>query len=179
MERRYTMLKHARVKKLDEYNAKVKPEEAMPRIVIIIDELADLMMNRNTKKDTENCITRIAQKARAVGIHLIVATQRPSVDVVTGLIKANIPTRIAFSVVSQIDSRTILDVKGAEELLGKGDMLYMDPTQNIAVRMQGPLITTEEIDTVVAAIKEKYMKDISEQDIYDPELMGILSGKNV
>jgi len=119
MERRYGLLKTARVKKLDEYNAKVSSAEALPRIVVIIDELADLMMNRNTKKDTELCITRIAQKARAVGIHLIVATQRPSVDVVTGLIKANIPTRIAFSVVSQIDSRTILDVKGAEELLGK------------------------------------------------------------
>lgn len=110
MENRYTLLKASRVKKLDEYNAK-NPGDIMPRIVIIIDELADLMMNRNTKKDTELCITRIAQKARAVGIHLIVATQRPSVDVVTGLIKANIPTRIAFSVVSQIDSRTILDVK--------------------------------------------------------------------
>lgn len=179
MERRYGLLKTARVKKLDEYNAKVSSAEALPRIVVIIDELADLMMNRNTKKDTELCITRIAQKARAVGIHLIVATQRPSVDVVTGLIKANIPTRIAFSVVSQIDSRTILDVKGAEELLGKWDLLYMDPSNNVPIRMQGPLITTEEIDEVVAAIKEKYMKGISENDIYDPELMWLLSGKNV
>lgn len=119
MERRYGLLKDMRVKQLTEYNAKVSADQALPRIVVIIDELADLMMNRNTKKDTEMCITRIAQKARAVGIHLIVATQRPSVDVVTGLIKANIPTRIAFSVVSQIDSRTILDIKGAEELLGK------------------------------------------------------------
>ncbi len=118
MERRYTLLKEYKVKKLDEYNKKMTGD-TLPRIVVVIDELADLMMNRNTKKDTENCITRIAQKARAVGIHLIVATQRPSVDVVTGLIKANIPTRIAFSVVSQIDSRTILDTKGAEELLGR------------------------------------------------------------
>lgn len=118
MERRYGLLKEFRVKKLDEYNKKTSGD-SLPRIVVVIDELADLMMNRNTKKDTENCITRIAQKARAVGIHLIVATQRPSVDVVTGLIKANIPTRIAFSVVSQIDSRTILDTKGAEELLGR------------------------------------------------------------
>lgn len=135
MERRYTLLKEYKVKKLDEYNKKM-PADAMPRIVVVIDELADLMMNRNTKKDTENCITRIAQKARAVGIHLIVATQRPSVDVVTGLIKANIPTRIAFSVVSQIDSRTILDVKGAEELLGRGDMLFMSTESNTPVRLQ-------------------------------------------
>jgi len=178
MENRYTLLKASRVKKLDEYNAK-NPGDIMPRIVIIIDELADLMMNRNTKKDTELCITRIAQKARAVGIHLIVATQRPSVDVVTGLIKANIPTRIAFSVVSQIDSRTILDVKWAEELLGKWDMLYMDPSNNVPIRMQGPLVTTEETDEVVSAIKAKYMKWLSESDIYNPELMNILAGKNV
>ncbi len=179
MERRYGLLKDMRVKQLTEYNAKVSAEEALPRIVVIIDELADLMMNRNTKKDTEMCITRIAQKARAVGIHLIVATQRPSVDVVTGLIKANIPTRIAFSVVSQIDSRTILDVKGAEELLGKWDLLYMDPSNNVPIRMQWPLVTTEETDNVVMAIKEKYMKWLTENDIYNQELMGILAGKNV
>jgi DNA segregation ATPase FtsK/SpoIIIE, S-DNA-T family len=179
MERRYGLLKEKRVKKLDEYNAKVTWPDSLPRIVVIIDELADLMMNRNTKKDTELCITRIAQKARAVGIHLIVATQRPSVDVVTGLIKANIPTRIALSVVSQIDSRTILDIKGAEELLGRWDLLYMDPANNMPVRMQWPLVTTEEIDEIVASIKDKYMKWISEEDIYDKELLWILAGKNV
>ena len=179
MERRYGLLKDMRVKQLTEYNAKVSADQALPRIVVIIDELADLMMNRNTKKDTEMCITRIAQKARAVWIHLIVATQRPSVDVVTGLIKANIPTRIAFSVVSQIDSRTILDIKGAEELLGKWDLLYMDPSNNVPIRMQWPLITTEETDDVVTAIKEKYMKGLTEDDIYNQELMGILAGKNV
>ncbi len=179
MERRYSLLKEKRVKKLDEYNAKVAWPDSLPRIVVIIDELADLMMNRNTKKDTELCITRIAQKARAVGIHLIVATQRPSVDVVTGLIKANIPTRIALSVVSQIDSRTILDIKGAEELLGRWDLLYMDPANNMPIRMQWPLVTTEEIDEIVASIKDKYMKWISEEDIYNKELMWILAGKNV
>lgn len=179
MERRYSLLKEKRVKKLDEYNAKVAWPDSLPRIVVIIDELADLMMNRNTKKDTELCITRIAQKARAVGIHLIVATQRPSVDVVTGLIKANIPTRIALSVVSQIDSRTILDIKWAEELLGRWDLLYMDPANNMPIRMQGPLVTTEEIDEIVASIKDKYMKGISEDDIYNKELMWILAGKNV
>jgi DNA segregation ATPase FtsK/SpoIIIE, S-DNA-T family len=179
MERRYWLLKEKRVKNLDEFNAKVTWDESLPRIVVIIDELADLMMNRNTKKDTEMCITRIAQKARAIWIHLIVATQRPSVDVVTGLIKANIPTRIAFSVVSQIDSRTILDIKWAEELLGKWDMLYMDPANNVPIRMQAPLITTEETDEVVAAIKEKYMKWLTENDIYNQEIMNILAGKNV
>lgn len=179
MERRYTLLKDKRVKNLDEFNKKVWAEESLPRIVVIIDELADLMMNRNTKKDTELCITRIAQKARAVWIHLIVATQRPSVDVVTWLIKANIPTRIAFSVVSQIDSRTILDIKWAEELLGKWDMLYMDPANNVPIRMQAPLITTEETDEVVAAIKEKYMKWLTENDIYNQEIMNLLAGKNV
>ena len=109
MEVRYTKLAKARVKKLTEYNAKF-PDEQLYRIVFVIDELADLMMSGN-KKEVENCITRIAQKARAVGIHLIVATQRPSVNVITGLIKANIPTRIAFGVVSEIDSRTIIGRK--------------------------------------------------------------------
>lgn len=178
MERRYTLLKEYKVKKLDEYNKKM-PGDAMPRIVVVIDELADLMMNRNTKKDTETCITRIAQKARAVGIHLIVATQRPSVDVVTGLIKANIPTRIAFSVVSQIDSRTILDTKGAEELLGRWDMLFMSVDNNTPVRLQWPFVDTPEIEEVVEAIKDKYMKWLTEDDIYNQELVNILSGKNV
>lgn len=126
MDTRYGMLKMMRVKNLDEYNAKVEmlPMDQqmtytkMARIVIVIDELADLMMS-GKKKDVELCITRIAQKARAVGMHLIVATQRPSVNVITGLIKANMPTRISFGVVSQIDSRTILDMKGAEDLIGK------------------------------------------------------------
>lgn len=116
MEQRYKLLKDNKVRNLDEYNAKVKENEKMYRLVIIIDELADLMMSGN-KKDTETYIARIAQKARAVGIHLILATQRPSVNVITGIIKANIPTRIAYAVVSQIDSRTILDCKGAEDLV--------------------------------------------------------------
>lgn len=118
MIRRYDLLTEARARNLGEYNAKVGKEEKMPAIVIVIDELADLMMSGN-KKEVENAIARIAQMARAVGIHLIVATQRPSVDVITGLIKANIPSRIAFTVASQVDSRTILDRVGAEDLLGR------------------------------------------------------------
>lgn len=117
MERRYGILKEMRVKNIDEYNQRIK-EEKMFRIVFVIDELASLMLSRS-KRDVENCITHISAKARAVGIHLIIATQRPSVDVITGLIKANIPTRIAFGTVSEIDSRTILGRKGAETLLGK------------------------------------------------------------
>ncbi len=118
----------------------------MPYIVIVIDELADLMMV--SPQDVEDAICRIAQKARACGIHLILATQRPSVDVITGFIKANIPTRIAFSVSSQVDSRTIIDTNGAEKLLGKGDMLFVENGTNKSVRLQGPLVSDEEIDRV-------------------------------
>lgn len=155
METRYNLLKDKRVKKIDEYNAKIIGEK-MYRIVVVIDELADLMMSGN-KKEVETCITRIAQKARAVGIHLIVATQRPSVNVITGLIKANMPTRIAFGVVSEIDSRTILGRKGAEDLVGKGDMLYMDPSTKRPIRIQAPFVDTPEIERVVQRLKHKYM----------------------
>ncbi len=155
MEERYTKLSKNRVKKVSEYNAKF-PDEQLYRIVFVIDELADLMMSGN-KKEVETCITRIAQKARAVGIHLIVATQRPSVNVITGLIKANIPTRIAFGVVSQIDSRTILGIKGAEDLLGRGDLLYMDPTTKYPFRVQAPYVDTDEIDKVITSLKKSYM----------------------
>ncbi len=123
MLRRYDTFQVARARNLGEFNEKATRKDKMPHIVIVIDELADLMMSGN-KKEVENTIARIAQMARAVGMHLIVATQRPSVDVITGLIKANIPSRIAFTVASQIDSRTILDATGAEDLLGYGDLLY-------------------------------------------------------
>ncbi len=176
MEERYNLLKAQKVRNFHEYNDKVKDPEKMYRLVIIIDELADLMMSGN-KKDTENYITRIAQKARAVGIHLILATQRPSVNVITGLIKANVPTRIAHGVVSQIDSRTILDMMGAEDLLGKGDLLYMDTKTKFPVRMQAPFISTAETEAVVEAIKDKYMSNLSEEDIYHPEIMRILENK--
>ena len=176
MESRYRMLKEAKVRNLDEYNSKVEKDEKMYRLVIIIDELADLMMSWN-KKDTETYIARIAQKARAVGIHLILATQRPSVNVITGIIKANIPTRIAFAVVSQIDSRTILDVKWAEDLIGQWDLLYSSAEYKYPIRVQAPFIDTWETEDLVRAIKEKYMEWISENDIYHPEIMRILESK--
>ena len=135
MERRYSTLKPLNARNLEEYNAKVSDKDRLPAIVIIIDELADLMMSGN-KKEVESAITRIAQKARAVGLHMILATQRPSVDVITGLIKANVPSRVAFTVASGIDSRTILDAYGAEDLLGRGDMLYFPTGAMTSTRIQ-------------------------------------------
>lgn len=161
MERRYQLFVHASVRDITSYNAKIEKSEfnepRLPYLVIVIDELADLMMM--APSEVEEAICRIAQKARACGIHLIVATQRPSVDVITGLIKANIPTRIAFSVSSQIDSRTILDKVGAEKLLGKGDMLFLDNGASEAVRLQGTFVTNEEIDEVVRFVKEQQKPD--------------------
>lgn len=147
MESRYKRFVEMSVRDITKYNQKITDKtEKMPHIVIVIDELADLMMV--SPQDVEDAISRIAQKARAAGIHLLVATQRPSVDVITGLIKANIPTRIAFSVSSQIDSRTILDEGGAEKLLGKGDMLFMGSGSNKLLRLQGPFVSDEEIERV-------------------------------
>ncbi|RDW16386.1 DNA translocase FtsK [Oceanobacillus arenosus] len=150
MEDRYERFVHEGVRDIERYNKKVtgqgRSNEKMPFIIIVIDELADLMMS--SPQDVEDSISRIAQKARACGIHLILATQRPSVDVITGLIKANIPTRIAFSVSSQIDSRTIIDVSGAEKLLGRGDMLFAENGAGKTVRLQGPFVSDEEIERV-------------------------------
>jgi DNA segregation ATPase FtsK/SpoIIIE, S-DNA-T family len=157
MERRYELFAHAGVRDINRYNELVKKEQKlehhMPYIVIIIDELADLMMV--APGDVEEAICRIAQKARACGIHLIVATQRPSVDVITGLIKANIPTRIAFSVSSQVDSRTIIDTNGAEKLLGRGDMLFLENGTSKTIRVQGNYVSDEEIERVVAHVKNQ------------------------
>jgi S-DNA-T family DNA segregation ATPase FtsK/SpoIIIE len=130
-----------------------EPLEKLPTIVIVIDELADLMMV--VGKKVEELIARIAQKARAAGIHLILATQRPSVDVITGLIKANIPTRIAFQVSSKIDSRTILDQMGAEALLGMGDMLYLPPGTGLPVRVHGAFVSDDEVHRVVNHLKSQ------------------------
>lgn len=175
MEKRYTKLKEKRVKNIDEYNSKVMGDK-MYRIVFVIDELADLMMS-GSKKDVETCITRIAQKARVVWMHLIVATQRPSVNVITGLIKANIPTRIAFWVVSEVDSRTILGKQGAESLLGRWDLLYMDTNTRDPIRIQAPFVDTDETEEIVQKLKNKYMKWLSENDVYDPEILEVLAGK--
>jgi S-DNA-T family DNA segregation ATPase FtsK/SpoIIIE len=151
--RRLHRFSEAGVRNLAEYNEKQDSEEKkLPRIVVVVDELADLMM-RQHRKDTETMIARIAQMARAVGMHLIIATQRPSVDVITGLIKANIPTRVAFRVVSAVDSRTILDCIGAEDLLGKGDMLYMTATTPKPIRIQGIFVSTKEVERVINAVK--------------------------
>ena len=169
MERRYSTLKPLNARNLEEYNAKVSDKERMPAIVIIIDELADLMMSGN-KKEVEQAITRIAQKARAVGLHMILATQRPSVDVITGLIKANVPSRVAFTVASGIDSRTILDAYGAEDLLGRGDMLYFPTGAMTSTRIQWVLIETDEVERVVNHIKRTIDPAMLE-DIYDSSIV--------
>ncbi|MBT2582550.1 DNA translocase FtsK [Planococcus sp. ISL-109] len=152
MERRYQLFAHTGVRDLERYNKMVndkgQPAQHLPYILIVIDELADLMMM--SPSDVEDAICRIAQKARACGIHLVIATQRPSVDVITGLIKSNIPTRIAFSVASQVDSRTILDTQGAERLLGRGDMLYLGNGMSAPSRLQGTFVTDDEIEKVIA-----------------------------
>lgn len=151
MERRYQLFAHAAVRDIGRFNQQaVQAREfskKLPYIVIVIDELADMMMA--APQDVEDSICRIAQKARACGIHLVLATQRPSVDVITGLIKSNVPTRIAFSVSSQIDSRTILDQQGAERLLGKGDMLYLGSGMASPVRIQGTFVSDDEIDRII------------------------------
>jgi len=186
MERRYKLMSKLGVRNLAGYNTKIaeaakreehipnpfsitpdspEPLEKLPTIVIIIDELADLMMV--VGKKVEELIARIAQKARAAGLHLILATQRPSVDVITGLIKANIPTRIAFQVSSKIDSRTILDQMGAEALLGMGDMLYMPPGTGLPVRVHGAFVSDEEVHRVV-----KHLQSLGEPNYIE----GILEG---
>ncbi len=151
MEHRYRLLESAHARDLDSYNRKIarKTEvKALPRIVVLIDELADLMMS--APDQTEHNLVRLAQMARATGIHLVVATQRPSTDVVTGLIKANFPARMAFAVASGVDSRVILDSTGAESLLGKGDMLFLNPESGSPVRAQGVMITDMEIERIIS-----------------------------
>jgi S-DNA-T family DNA segregation ATPase FtsK/SpoIIIE len=186
MEKRYKLMSKLGVRNLAGYNAKIdeaaareefidnpfsltpdqpEPLQRLPHIVVVIDELADLMMV--VGKKIEELIARLAQKARAAGIHLILATQRPSVDVITGLIKANIPTRIAFQVSSKIDSRTILDQMGAEALLGMGDMLYMHSGSGFPIRVHGAFVSDEEVHRVVS-----YLKTQGEPDYIE----GVLEG---
>ncbi len=165
MENRYNTFAARGVRDLKGYNQEIEKEGGfgkLPHIIIIIDELADLMMV--AAKDVEDSICRLAQKARAAGMHLVIATQRPSVDVITGIIKANIPSRIAFSVSSQVDSRTILDMVGAEKLLGKGDMLFYPSGASKPVRIQGAFVSDEEVEKIVDFVKAngeaKYSEDI-------------------
>lgn len=157
MERRYELFAHAGARNIERYNEMAEANrqfsQKMPYLLLVIDELADLMMV--APNDVEVSISRIAQKARACGIHLIIATQRPSVDVITGIIKANIPTRIAFSVSSQIDSRTIIDSAGAERLLGRGDMLYVGNGQSSSIRLQGTFVTDDEIERIIEHVKSE------------------------
>ncbi|UOQ86327.1 DNA translocase FtsK [Gracilibacillus salinarum] len=156
MEDRYEKFVTEGARDINRFNEKMKqqnrPEDYLPYMVIVIDELADLMMT--SPQDVEDAICRIAQKARACGIHLLIATQRPSVDVITGLIKANIPTRIAFSVSSQVDSRTILDTSGAEKLLGKGDMLFVESGSSDTKRIQGAFVSDDEIERITNYVKQ-------------------------
>ena len=169
MDERYDMFEQTGTKSIGTYNeyvekqiSKGKEMEKMPFLVVIIDELADLMMV--CSKEVEESITRITQLARAAGIHLIVATQRPSTDVITGLIKANIPSRLSFAVSSSIDSRTILDMTGAEKLLGKGDMLFLPMGENVPIRIQGSYVSDEEIKRVVDFVKR------GKKPVYDEKL---------
>lgn len=181
MERRYSVFANARVKSLEEYNESEEVLEGkaqkMPYIIIIIDELADLLMT--AKKEVEEQICRILQKARASGIHMILATQRPSVDVVTGKIKTNLSARICFALMTSADSKTVLDQGGADKLLGKGDMLFMSSDTGVPKRIQGCFVTTKEIDNVVTYVKENnpdYDFDIkTEQAIINPPKKDVIS----
>ena len=165
MESRYRKLAEASVRNIEDYNNKQKDaQKQLPYIVICVDELADLLM-ASTSSKTELLITRLAQMSRAVGIHLILATQRPSVDVITGLIKANFPARIAFQVSSKVDSRTIIDANGAEKLLGRGDMLYLHPGQPEPMRIHGAYISSEETEGIVKYIKEQGLEMLALENI--------------
>ncbi len=173
MDQRYKKLAEVGVKNLDSYN-ELAGFQAMPNIVIVIDELADIMLF--APAEVEESITRIAQMARAVGIHLVLATQRPSVDVITGLIKANVPTRIAFNVSSMMDSRVILDSPGAEKLLGRGDMLFIPPEQAKPTRIQGTYVAESEIRDLVEFIKNQGQKPEYEEEIITKYQSNMIKG---
>ncbi|OIP55776.1 MAG: cell division protein FtsK [Helicobacteraceae bacterium CG2_30_36_10] len=178
MERRYELMSENRTKSIENYNEKVKKEggEHFPYIVVIIDELADLMMTSG--KDVEHSIARLAQMARASGIHLVVATQRPSVDVVTGLIKANLPSRISYRVGQKVDSKIILDQQGAESLLGKGDMLFTPPGSVGLVRLHAPWSTEEEIENIVNFIKSQREANYDKRFLVEENEINSLSSKD-
>jgi S-DNA-T family DNA segregation ATPase FtsK/SpoIIIE len=169
MERRYQLMSEAKVRNIDGYNKTAKKQEEMerlPYIVIVIDELADLMMVAG--KEVEQAVCRIAQKARAAGLHLVLATQRPSVDVITGLIKANLPSRLSFQVSSKIDSRTILDQMGAEQLLGQGDSLFLSGGRNLT-RVHGAFVSDHEVIDLVEHLKGQGEPDYREEVFEAPD----------
>jgi S-DNA-T family DNA segregation ATPase FtsK/SpoIIIE len=167
MERRYSLLDRVGVRDVKSYNRKIKDkglaQERLPYIVVVIDEFADLMAT--TGKELESTLARLAAMSRAVGIHLVLATQRPSIDVITGLIKANIPSRIAFMVASKFDSRIIIDVVGAEKLLGRGDMLVATAWDPFPIRMQGAYVSEEEVEKAV-----EFVKTLGEPEYIDEEI---------
>jgi S-DNA-T family DNA segregation ATPase FtsK/SpoIIIE len=168
MDRRYLLLEKARARDILTYNQKVRRKkggETLPRIVVMIDELADLMMM--APDQTEHTLVRLAQMARAVGIHLVVATQRPSTDILTGLIKANFPARISFAVASSVDSRVILDTTGAETLLGKGDMLYLAAEASTPIRLQGVMVDDQEIDGLIKFWQRQLKSEDEEEPPWD------------
>jgi S-DNA-T family DNA segregation ATPase FtsK/SpoIIIE len=185
MERRYDLFSHSGTRDIERYNEITKKENQknpeskkplLPYIVVIVDELADLMMV--AAGDVEDAICRLAQMARASGIHLIIATQRPSVDVITGVIKANIPSRIAFGVSSNADSRTILDMGGAEKLLGRGDMLYLPVGASKPVRIQGAFLADEEVEQIVKHCidqqKAKYNQEMIPEEVEESEQTSVI-----
>ncbi|HRY81970.1 MAG TPA: DNA translocase FtsK, partial [Spirochaetia bacterium] len=171
MERRYSLLDGVGVRDIKSYNRRIKEREfaaeTMPYIVVVIDEFADLMAT--TGKELESTLARLAAMSRAVGIHLVLATQRPSIDVITGLIKANIPSRVAFMVASKFDSRIIIDAVGAEKLLGKGDMLVSTAQDAFPVRMQGAFVSEEEVERVVGHVKTLGQPDYIDDEIFFDE----------
>ncbi|MCX5707470.1 MAG: DNA translocase FtsK, partial [Candidatus Omnitrophica bacterium] len=174
MERRYRLLAELAVRNITGYNEK-KPQEPLPYIVVLIDEFADLMVV--ARDQVESAVTRLAQLSRAVGIHLVLATQRPSVDVITGVIKANMPSRISFKVASKVDSRTVLDMNGADKLLGKGDMLFLRPQDSKPIRAQGALVSDNEIERVVEFIKAQAAPVYDEQIVKDQSRSGMVSSE--
>ncbi len=174
MEDRYQLLAKASARNIEGYNEKMK-DEKLPYIVVIVDEFADLMTV--ARDQIENAVTRLAQLSRAVGIHLILATQRPSVDVITGVIKANLPARISFKVASKVDSRTVLDMNGADKLLGKGDMLFLKPGEEKLNRIQCTLVSDKEIERVVSFIKEQAQPVYNEEIVKDQQKSTLVNGE--
>ena len=170
MERRYGLFTKANVRNLERYNELVGKDSALPRIIIVIDEFADLMLQ--VKDPIEALVMRIAQKARAAGIHLIIGTQRPSVNVITGVIKANIPTRLACKVASSVDSKVVLDMSGAEKLLGRGDALFAPCSSPMPYRIQCAYVSDDEVEAVT-----EFIKSTAGEAVYDPNILSFIEAE--